>query len=371
MAHMADREKREDEKYMRMALRLARKTAALPYPNPWVGCVLVKNGKVTGRGFHRGAGTNHAEIDALDQAGTLARGATLYVSLEPCCHHGRTPPCTDAIISAGIRRVVYAMRDPNPLVAGRGAAILKRNGIRIQGGVLAADAAALNEVYLKFRHTGLPFVTAKVAASLDGKISTRAGDAKWITGGRARRRARAMRAQHQAVLVGINTVLADNPHLGPRFKGAANPWRVVLDSRLRIPPSARVIRAGRCIVATTMAARSGKRETLEQTGAEVWAFRGKRVPLMGLLRKLVSRGILSLMVEGGGEVLGDFFDRNMVDRVFWFFSPMVIGSVESRPAVAGRGAARLADARKLRRVSIESIGNCWLLRGNASRWALS
>lgn len=364
-------EQRLDEKFMRMALRLARQPVAPPYPNPWVGCVVARAGKVVGRGYHRGPGANHAEVEALAQAGPRAKGATLYVTLEPCCHFGRTPPCTDAIIEAGIHRVVYALRDPNPLVCGRGASILKRNGILIQGGVLTREAAALNEVYLKFRQTGLPFVTAKVAASLDGKIATRTGDSKWITGAPARRCARLIRAQNQAVLVGINTVLADDPHLGPRLKGAANPWRVVLDSRLRIPTDALVVRSGRCIVAAGAAAASEKRKALVSAGAEVWMFHGSRAPLHALLLRLAARGVLSVMIEGGGEVLGAAFDGGLVDRLFWFVSPVIIGSRDSRAAVAGKGATRLTDATRLHQVSLETVGSCWLLRGNASRWALS
>ncbi|MGH9342321.1 MAG: bifunctional diaminohydroxyphosphoribosylaminopyrimidine deaminase/5-amino-6-(5-phosphoribosylamino)uracil reductase RibD, partial [Terriglobia bacterium] len=189
---------RQDEAYMRAALRLARESKTLPYPNPWVGCVITRGSTIVGHGFHRGPGTNHAEVEAMAEAGDRSRNATLYVSLEPCCHVGRTPPCTNAIVRAGIRRVVYAMRDPNPAVAGRGAAALKSNGIEVKQGVLKTEARALNEVYFKFRHTGLPFVTVKVATSLDGKIATRTGESHWITDAAARRRARELRSQHQA-----------------------------------------------------------------------------------------------------------------------------------------------------------------------------
>lgn len=354
------------------ALRMARRNSmTLPYPNPWVGCVIVRDGAIVGRGWHRGPGTNHAEVEALIEAGTRARGATLYVSLEPCCHFGLTPPCTDAILQVGIRRVVYAMRDPNPAVAGRGAAILKRHAIEVKQGVMEAEARALNEVYLKFRQTALPFVTAKAATSLDGKIATRTGESRWITDAPARRRARELRAQHQAVLVGVNTVLADNPHLGPRIRGAYDPWRIILDSRLRTPPRAQVVETGRCIIATTTSAEARKRKALERAGAEVWPFSGKRVPIKLLLKRLAARGILSVKVEGGAETLGSFFDQGLVDRVFWIYSPMVIGSALSKPAVAGRGAARLADASQLRDVTLEPVGRCWIVRGNASRWALA
>ncbi|MGH9353674.1 MAG: bifunctional diaminohydroxyphosphoribosylaminopyrimidine deaminase/5-amino-6-(5-phosphoribosylamino)uracil reductase RibD [Terriglobia bacterium] len=360
---------RPDEDYMREVLRLARESKTLPYPNPWVGCVIVQNGAIVGRGFHRRSGANHAEVEALAEAGARARNAALYVNLEPCCHFGRTPPCTDAILRAGIRRVVYAMHDPNPAVAGRGAAILKRNGIEIKQGALEAEARALNEVYLKFRHIGLPFVTVKVATSLDGKIATRTGESRWITDAAARRRARELRSQNQAVLVGINTILADDPHLGLRIRGAQDPWRIVLDSHLRIPLRARVLATGRCIVATTKTG-TQKRKALENAGAEIWPFSGRRVPLELLLKKLAARGILSVMVEGGAETLGSLFDRDLVDRVFWFYSPMVIGSLKSRSAVAGHGIAHLAGARKLHATSVEPVGGCWILRGNTSRWAL-
>src|SRR5579859_3462106 len=189
------------EYFMRRALRLARQSATLPYPNPWVGCVIVRNGKIVGSGAHRGAGTNHAEVEALARAGVRARGAALYVTLEPCCHYGRTPPCTDAILSGGIRKVFYALRDPNPLVAGRGAKILKRRGLEVAGGLCSREAALLNEVYLKYIATGLPFVTVKVATSLDGKIATKTGESKWITDADSRRHARQLRGEHQAVLV--------------------------------------------------------------------------------------------------------------------------------------------------------------------------
>ncbi len=361
---------RPDEDYMRETLRLARQSKTLPYPNPWVGCVIAQDGAIVGRGFHYGPGANHAEVEALAEAGARTRNATLYVNLEPCPHFGRTPPCTDAILRAGIRRVVYAVRDPNPAVSGRGAAVMKHNGIEIKQGVLQAEARALNEVYFKFRRTGLPFVTVKVATSLDGKIATRIGESQWITDAAARRRARELRAQHQAVLVGINTILADDPQLGPRIKGAQDPWRIVLDSRLRIPLRARVLAAGHCIIATTTTSSIQKRKLLEDAGAEIWPFSGKQTPLEPLLKNLAVRGILSVMVEGGAETLGSFFDRNLVDRVFWFYSPMVIGSLKSRSAVAGRGIAQLADARKLSGISIKRVGSCWVVRGNASRWAL-
>lgn len=364
---------RSDEEYMLEAIRLAQASRALPYPNPWVGCVVLQptDGKIVGRGSHRGPGTNHAEIEALKQAGARAQGAVLYVTLEPCCHFGKTPPCTDAILKAGIRKVIYALRDPNPLVAGRSARILKARRLVVKSGICSRQAAELNEVYLKYRATGLPFVTAKVAASLDGKIATRTGHSQWITDSQARRRARELRAENQAVLVGINTVLADNPHLGARRLGRPDPWRVVLDSRLRIPLASQVAASGKLIVACTRGASAGKRAQLERRGVTVWRFEGRRVPLRPLLVKLAQKGIFSVLVEGGGEVLGAFMDQNLVDRLIWFVAPLVIGSKQSPSAVAGKGASLLGDAWRLRGASIEQVGKCWMVRGNLSRWALA
>src|SRR5579859_6685406 len=262
------------EYFMRQALRLARHSPTLPYPNPWVGCVIVSNGKIVGRGTHRGPGTNHAEVEALAKAGARARGATIYVTLEPCCHYGRTPPCTDAILSAGIHKVFYALRDPNPLVAGRGAKILKIRGLEVTGGLCSLEAALMNEVYLKYVATGLPFITVKVATSLDGKIATKTGESKWITDADSRRHARQLRGEHQAVLVGVNTVLADNPHLGSRKRGMPDPWRIVLDSHLRIPPASQAVKSKKCIIACTEFASVKKRAQLQRRGAQVWIFKG-------------------------------------------------------------------------------------------------
>jgi len=354
---------------MRMALDLARQSPALPYPNPWVGCVIVRDGRVVGKGFHHGAGTNHAEVEALMDAGPRALGATLYVTLEPCCHHGRTPPCTDAILRAGIREVYYALKDPNSLVANKGASLLRKRGVIVQNGICSADAATLNEMYLKFQATGMPFVTAKVATSLDGKIATRTGQSKWITDAEARRRARLLRGEHQAVLVGINTILSDNPHLGPRDSGSAEPWRIVLDSRLRTPPECQAVKSGKCIVACTTQASASKKARLERAGVKVMTFKGKQVPLRALLARLAKEEIISLLVEGGGEALGSFFDQRLVDRVCWFLSPVILGSTRSRTAVAGTGAARLDLATWLRDPGIEKVGSSWLVRGKVPRSA--
>lgn len=360
-----------DRSWMAEALSLARRYVYPPYPNPWVGCIVVKNGRIAGHGAHRAAGAPHAEIEALHAAGGQARGSTLYVTLEPCCHVGRTPPCTQSIIRAGAARVVYGIRDPNPEVAGRGAKELRKRGIKVTGGVLTRECEALNEAYLKFRHTGLPFVTVKAATSLDGKIATRTGDSKWITDAEARRQGRALRAQHQAVITGIGTILADDPNLGPRLRGAPDPWRVVLDSKLRTPMSSAVVRSGRAIIATTNFASVARQRSLERRGATVWRFPGSRVPLRALIRRLGRQNIISVMIEAGSNVLGSFFDSGTVDRVCWFISPMVIGSQNAPSAVAGRGAKKIAQAWRLRDATILPAGKSWTVRANLSRWALS
>lgn len=354
---------------MQEALRQARRPASPPYPNPWVGCVVVKGGQIIGRGYHCGPGADHAEVMALKQAGRDAHGASLYVTLEPCCHFGHTPPCTEAILRAGIREVYYALRDPNPAVRGQGALALEAAGVRARGELCADSARALNEVYLKYRATGLPFITAKVAASLDGKIATRTGQSQWITAARARNHARRLRGQYQAVIVGINTLLSDNPRLAAIPTHLVQPWRVVLDSHLRIPLDSRVVKSKRCIVACADGAPERKARQLESQGVQIWRFPRRQVPIEPLLRRMAREGIISGFVEGGATVLGSFFDARAVDRVYWFIAPLVIGSEKSLSAVGGRGAARLSDAARLFRVRVLSVGRDWLLEGKLSRWA--
>lgn len=347
---------------MRKAIRLARRTGVPTLPNPQVGCIIVKDGKVVGQGYHKRLGLPHAEIEALQRAGKRARGSTLYVNLEPCCHFGRTPPCTEAIINAGVKRVVYAVKDTNPKVRGRGVVQLRRANLRVEGGVCAQEAKLANESYFKFMATGLPFVTIKVAATLDGKIATVRKEAKWITDIRARTLGRGLRMENQAILVGIGTVLADDPHLGTRSKDLHNPWRVVLDSRLRIPLNAQVVKSKKLIVAVTERASNRKELALQNCGVEVWRFPGKHhVPLKTLLRKLARRGIISILVEGGGKILGSFFDQKLVDKIHWFLSPKIIGATDAISAIEGNGVKRLVDAMDLKVADFSQVGKCWHL----------
>jgi diaminohydroxyphosphoribosylaminopyrimidine deaminase/5-amino-6-(5-phosphoribosylamino)uracil reductase len=343
---------------MERALALARSALGSTSPNPAVGAVVVKGGRVVGEGFTQPPSGAHAEVLALRQAGPAARGATLYVTLEPCCHQGRTPPCTRAILEAGVAEVHLAHLDPDPQVDGRGARELESAGVAVRVGEGEEEARRINEAYLKHRATGLPFVIAKFAASLDGKIATTTGDSRWVSGPEAREWAHRQRAQIDAIMVGVKTVLVDNPQLTARLSSPKSarptgveeevrqPLRVVVDSRGRTPASARVLPGpGRVLVATTAASGAGWREQMAAARAEVAILPAKRgrVDALELLRLLGQRPVLSLLVEGGGELLGTFFDLKLVDKVHAIIAPLIIGGKGAPTAVAGRGVRRLGD----------------------------
>lgn len=361
---------------MERALRLAERGRGRTSPNPMVGAVLVRDGAngtpdIVGEGFHPRAGEPHAEIFALRQAGEQARGATLYVNLEPCCHYGRTPPCTQALIAAGVAEVHFAMLDPDPRVAGRGRAELEAAGIRTVLGEREAKARALNEVFVHWITTGRPFVTAKFAMSLDGKIATHTGDARWITGTEARRYVHQLRDQVDAILVGIETVMTDDPQLTTRIEGVTDvrhPLRVILDSTGRIPPTARVVDPalpGRTVVATTSGCPAECRRALADGGVEVLVLPADdgRVSLTALLKTLGQREITSLLVEGGGTVLGSFFAHGLVDKVQAFIAPLIIGGRDAPMPVGGTGAARIAEAWRLAAVHVQELGPDVLIGG--------
>ena len=366
----ADREP-EDETYMREALALAARGAGTTSPNPMVGAVVVADGRVVGRGYHQKPGGPHAEIFALRDAGALARGATLYTTLEPCAHTGRTGPCTEAIAAAGIRRVVTAMADPDSQVRGAGLARLREAGIATAVGAGEAAARRLNEAYIKHRTTGLPFVTAKWAMTLDGRIATRTGDSRWISNEASRAHAHRIRAVSDAVLVGVGTVLRDDPALTART-GDVPPGpgrRVVLDSRLRTPPGARVLaRDGiPVIVATTRASSAEARRALSERGVEVLFCDGadERVDLARLLRELAARGVLSLLVEGGAAVHAAFMEAGLVDKVLAYVAPVLVGGGPG-PA-AGAGVAAMADAQRLRVAEVHRFGGDVLIEAYTDR----
>ena len=355
---------RDDIAFLKQAIALARRARGRTSPNPMVGAVLVRGGRVVGRGYHARPGAPHAEVVALRQAGSRARGARLYLNLEPCCHTGRTPPCTDAILAAGVVEVVACMRDPDPRVNGRGFRALRAAGVQVRIGGLEREARRLNEVFLRFQRTGLPFVTLKAGMSLDGRIATRSGQSRWITGPGARRAARRLRAAHDAVLVGVGTILADDPRLlGPV---AGGPLRVVLDSALRTPARARLLRGtGPVVILTRRGAPPGKRRTLERRGALVVEVgsRGGRVDLRAALRELGRRGVASVLIEGGGEVLGAALDAGVGDRLALFVAPRLIGGRGALAAFAGAGAGLLRETAEVRQVKVRAVGSDWLIEG--------
>ena len=358
--------------YMRMALDLASSAMGRTSPNPMVGAVLVKDGKVVGKGYHARAGTPHAEVVALRDAGEATRGSTLYVTLEPCCHHGRTGPCTEAVIKAGVKKVVAAMTDPNPLVAGKGFGRLREAGLEVEAGILEEDARKLNEVFIKYITTGLPFVVMKAAVSLDGKIATRAGESQWITGPGAREYGHRLRDRYDAVMVGINTVLADNPSLNTRLPGGGrDAVRVVLDSQARTPPEANIIKSSPgapVIIITTPGAPAERLTALEGAGArvEIVPAVSGRVDIKAAFSVLARRGITSVLIEGGGMVHASALDSGMVDKVVWFIAPLLIGGREAPGPLGGEGPERLAGATALDRVSVSRIGGDILVEGYIS-----
>jgi diaminohydroxyphosphoribosylaminopyrimidine deaminase/5-amino-6-(5-phosphoribosylamino)uracil reductase len=364
-----------DRYWMQRAIALARRAQGRVAPNPAVGAVIVRDGEMVGEGCTQPPGGPHAEIIALQRAGERARGATLYVTLEPCAHYGRTPPCVEAIVQAGIRRVVAAILDPFPAVAGRGFTLLRQAGVDVRVGIEAEAAAEVNAGYLKRLRESLPEVTLKYAMTLDGHIATRTGHSKWITGQEARRYAQQLRDQHDAILVGVETVLTDDPELTTRLDprdagdgGPHSPLRVVIDTRARTPPSARLLDSrlpARTLVITTKAAPPERVAALWKTGAEL-AFvplRCGRVDLAAALRVLAERGINRVLVEGGGRVLGSLFEQGLADAVVAFIAPVLVGGTAAPVPLAGEGVARMEDAPRLTGVRVRQVGDDLVIEG--------
>lgn len=352
-----------DQIHMRRAFELARRAEGRTSPNPMVGAVLVKDGLVVGEGWHQRAGEAHAEIHALARAGESAREATLYVSLEPCAVHNRTPPCTDALLAAGVAEVFYGTLDPNPKTRGKGHAQLEAAGVRVHAGLCEAEARELIRPFAKHVATGRPLVTAKFAMSLDGKIATREGDSRWISNEASRERVHRLRNVTDALLVGVDTILQDNPQLTTRLPegGGHHPLRVIADSRLRSPLDSRVFAPdlpGHTVVATTPAADRDDCARLRDLGVEIWELpanpRG-RVDLGALLDEMGRHDILTLLVEGGGELHGALFAERRVDRVWAFIAPLILGGRAARGPVLGDGFASLAEALQLENMVVETL----------------
>jgi len=360
-----------DRDYMQLALRLAGRGRGRVEPNPMVGCVVVRGGRVIGQGWHKRFGGPHAEVNAIESAGGSVKGATVYVTLEPCAHVGKTPPCADLLVEHRPRRVVVACRDPFPAVAGKGIRKLRRAGICVEVGLLGNEARELNAPFFKRVRTGLPYVIAKWAMTLDGRIATRTGDSKWISSDEARRFVHRVRGRVDAVLVGIGTALADDPELTCRLRGGRHPRRVILDSLARLPLRSKLVRTARevpTVVAVSTKAPATRTDKLARAGCKVVQFRPKsgRVDVVEVLGFLGATQATNVLVEGGGEVLGSFFDAGQVDEVLAFVGPQIVGGSGPSP-VAGKGAAKMADALRLLSPTTRKLGDSLLLRARVRR----
>lgn len=356
----------KDRKYMAEALQLAKLGAGRVSPNPMVGAIIVKNGKIISRGWHRFFGGRHAEAYAIDKAGKNSFGSDLYVTLEPCCHYGKTLPCSDAIIKAGIKRVVIAMNDPNRIACG-GADQLKKAGIRVETGLMAEEAEKLNEAFIKFVTKGYPFVLMKMAMTLDGKTATAEGRSRWISGKASRRIVQQWRKEFDAVLIGINTLIKDDSRLlAPGRKN--KPVRIILDNKALTPLSSRLIKTNKTAPVLIIVSKSAPLERisrLNRTGAEVMVMPGKTVSIKQLMKKLAERGIASILVEGGSEVNWAFLKANMVDNIAFFIAPKIIGGKNAFTPVEGKG-FKLKDAMRVREWTVQCTGEDFLIEARVN-----
>lgn len=350
------------KKYMEIAINLAGKGKGATSPNPMVGCVIVKRGRIIGKGCHKKAGEDHAEVIALSQAGKKANNSTLYVNLEPCSHWGKTPPCTEKIVEAGVREVIIGCQDPNPLV--EGFKELKFRGIKSKIGILENESKKLNEVYIKYMKKKMPFVAIKVAMSADGRIATSSGDSKYITSTEARKAVHQLRAEVDAVLVGVNTVIRDNPQLTPRLVQGKDPLKIVLDSSLKIPEKCSLMREpSKLLIATTSKAPKSKLDALHQKGAKSIILNQKdgMVDLRQLMEELGKREITSVMIEGGTEVNSSAIKAGIVDKIIIFTAPKIIGS--GKGAIGNLGITKIDKAIKLKNIKTEKVGNDMMIEG--------
>jgi diaminohydroxyphosphoribosylaminopyrimidine deaminase/5-amino-6-(5-phosphoribosylamino)uracil reductase len=361
----------QDHPWMRRALELAERGRGYVEPNPLVGAVLVRDGRLVGEGWHQKFGESHAEVNALAAAADSARGATLYVTLEPCCHHGKTPPCTDAVIRAGVVRVVAAMADPFPQVAGKGVTALRSAGIAIDVGVGEIAARQVNAPYLTLLEKGRPYVHAKWAMTLDGKIATRTRDSKWISNEASRRLVHQIRGRMDGILVGIGTVLADDPRLTVRPPGPRTPSRIVLDSRGRIPLDCQLVRTARevpTVIFTTAAMVASTRTELTTRGCGIEVVAGaERLDPNAVLRRLGQLCFTNLLVEGGSAVLGSFLDTRLIDEVHVFVAPILAGGHDALTPLGGYGFDRIADAWRLADVQVDILDGNVCVHGHCSK----
>ncbi|MDO8662033.1 MAG: bifunctional diaminohydroxyphosphoribosylaminopyrimidine deaminase/5-amino-6-(5-phosphoribosylamino)uracil reductase RibD [Candidatus Omnitrophota bacterium] len=355
------------EYYMDLAMKLALKGKGLTSPNPLVGSVVVKNGNIIGRGFHAKAGLAHAEVIALDEAGDQAEGGTLYVTLEPCVHFGRTPPCVARIIKSGVKEVIIGMIDPNPLNNGKGSEILKQNKIKVQVGFLEDKLKMMNEAFIKYITKKIPFITVKVAESLDGRIATRTGDSKWITSDKSRGFAHRLRGDFDAIMVGVNTVLRDNPKLDAWFS-KKQPIKIVVDSQLSTPEKANIFSGAKPVIIATLASNLGQETENRQilaSKAQILEIKEKagQINLKDMLKKLAGMGIANILVEGGGMLIGSLFDEGLVDKIMFFISPKIIGGKDAISSVMGQGVSRVERALKLKDITLKRFGEDFLIEG--------
>ncbi len=324
---------------MRRAIQLAQKGIGAVDPNPLVGAVVVKDGKIIGEGYHQYFGGLHAERNALAACTESPKGAEIYVTLEPCCHYGKTPPCTEAILEAGIEKVIIGSRDPNPKVAGKGAAILRKAGILVEEDFLRKECDAINAPFFHYISTGMPYVAMKYAMTADGKIASVTGKSQWITNEDSRHHVHTLRNRYQAILVGIGTVLADDPLLTCRLEGGRNPIRIICDSRLRIPLNSRLVQTAKevpLLVATCSNDRE-KQKALEQAGVEILKFQGNTIPLDMLTDVLGQRQIGSILLEGGGTLNGAFLEAGLVQRLYTYIGAKVLGGANAKSPIGGKG----------------------------------
>ena len=349
-----------DQNYMLQAIQLAKQGEGWTNPNPMVGAVIVKNGRIIGKGYHKKCGELHAERNAIASLTESAEGATIYVTLEPCCHYGKTPPCTEAIIEQKIKRVVIGSRDPNPKVAGKGVQILRDHGVEVETGLLEEECLSLNEIFFHYITTKMPYVAMKYAMTLDGKIASFSGDSKWVTGEKAREHTHFLRKKYRGILVGIGTVLADDPMLNCRIENGVDPVRIVCDSHLQIPLECQLVKTAKNIETIVCYAEENeeKQKALMEAGVQlIKAEKDGQVDLEKLMMELGSMEIDSVLVEGGGAIHGSFLTSGLVQKVYCYIAPKMIGGKDALSPVLGKGIEKMSDAVEITDVTVQNFGS--------------